>query len=294
MDGVLNVLKPPGMTSHDVVAYLRRVFQQKKIGHAGTLDPEAAGVLPVCLGRATRLLEYLSLQDKEYLCHLTLGISTVTQDAWGEVIERKDFSAIERSHIENILPYFTGPIRQKVPLFSAVKVDGVPLYKKARRGETVETKERPAHIESIRLIDFQLPTAVLLVACAKGTYIRTLCHDIGERLGAGGHMSFLLRTRTGIFRLEDSYTLEEIGQLKEKTVQQALVHMLNCPSLVLDGDSLKRLAQGKMVEAPAITEMTGTEVAVVDAQCVLRVMAIVLKTQNGQIILKPKKVFPME
>ncbi len=209
MNGILNFLKPPGMTSHDAVAVVRRVLWTKKVGHTGTLDPQAAGVLPICVGQATRIVEMLQEDRKTYRAELTLGISTDTQDRWGEVLSERPVSVTENQLLE-AFGLFTGDIRQVPPMYSALKVDGQKLCDLARKGITVERESRPQTIHSIQLIRFSDNKALFDVSCSKGTYVRTLCHDIGEHLGCGSVMSFLLRTATGAFGIGDSITLEEL------------------------------------------------------------------------------------
>jgi len=222
MDGVLNVLKPPGMTSFDVVAYLRSLLKQKKIGHTGTLDPGAVGVLPVCIGKATKTIEYLTDKDKEYRAELTLGIATDTQDSYGNVLKVCDVN-FGKEEIINTIMSFVGDYCQVPPMFSAVKIEGKKLYELAREGITVERTPRKVTIHSINIIDIKDNKVVFDVVCSKGTYIRTLCSDIGEKLGCGGHMSFLVRTRSGRFKLSDSLTLEEIYELsKENSIDNKL------------------------------------------------------------------------
>lgn len=209
MNGILNFLKPPGMTSHDAVAVVRRVLWTKKVGHTGTLDPQAAGVLPICVGQATRIVELLQEDRKTYRAELTLGITTDTQDRWGTVVSEHPVSVSDQQLAE-ALAHFTGEILQIPPMFSALKVDGQKLCDLARKGITVERLPRPQTIHEIRLIRFDGQKALIDVVCSKGTYIRTLCHDIGGYLGCGGVMSFLLRTATGAFAIQNSITLEEL------------------------------------------------------------------------------------
>ncbi|MCL6635423.1 MAG: tRNA pseudouridine(55) synthase TruB [Peptococcaceae bacterium] len=215
MDGVLNVLKPPGMTSHDVVDYIRRTAGIKKAGHTGTLDPGASGVLVVCLGRATRLARYLPGDDKEYRAEMTLGVTTATADSFGAVLDRRDASAVTGEQLRLALATFTGAIEQVPPMTSAVKHRGRKLYELARAGVEVERPARTVTIRSLRFIrgdgwGTKEPRVFIHVTCSKGTYIRTLCEDIGRRLGCGAFMSFLVRTRDGACTIEDAVTLEEI------------------------------------------------------------------------------------
>lgn len=214
MDGIINILKPSGMTSADVVAWVRRTLHVKKVGHTGTLDPGVVGVLPVCLGQATRFAEFLTEQGKAYRAELTLGISTDTQDGYGQILTRQTPEVTVRE-FEGVLGRFQGVVRQTPPMYSAVRKDGKHLYEYARQGLEVERLQREVVIAGLKLerwIEGQFPQAVLDIQCSKGTYIRTLCHDIGQELGCGAHMSYLIRTRSGPFLLEDSWTLEEIEE----------------------------------------------------------------------------------
>lgn len=215
MDGVLVVRKEKGFTSHDVVAKLRGILHMKKIGHTGTLDPDAEGVLPVVLGKATRLVELLTEKQKTYEALLHLGIETDTQDMTGKVQGELPVTVSEEQVTEAVNS-FLGEQQQIPPMYSALKVDGRKLYELAREGKTVERKPRTVHFYEIRILEIRLPLVRLSVTCSKGTYIRTLCHDIGQKLGCGGCMEELLRTRSGQFALEDSLTLDEIRELMEK------------------------------------------------------------------------------
>ncbi len=217
MDGIINVLKPPGMTSFDVVAVLRGLTGVRRIGHAGTLDPMAVGVLPVCIGRATKAIEFLMDKDKVYRTELTLGISTDTQDTTGTVISRTE-PRFGDTEIVDAVSSFVGEYLQMPPMHSAIRVDGKRLYELAREGVEIERQHRKVVIYSAKVlyIDRSDGIKVLIdIHCSKGTYIRTICADIGERLGCGGCMSFLLRMRAGTFDLSNAYTLEELSDLKE-------------------------------------------------------------------------------
>ncbi len=212
-NGVLNVLKPPGMTSHDVVDEVRRLFGLRRVGHAGTLDPGAAGVLPLCLGRATRISEYLLGSDKEYRALLVLGASTDTQDAQGTVLAEGDASAVTAEALEEVLDQFRGTIRQVPPMVSAARHLGQRLYELAREGVDVERPSRAVTVYRLELVRFwpgRRARAVLDLTCSKGTYVRTLCHDIGAALGVGGYLHFLVRTRHGPFSQATAVTLEEL------------------------------------------------------------------------------------
>lgn len=219
INGILNIYKEKGYTSHDVVACLRGIVGQKKIGHTGTLDPDAEGVLPVCLGRATKVCDMLTDKDKTYEAVLLLGRTTDTQDISGKVrneCAEEILSALDEDRVTECIRGFVGEYDQIPPMYSALKVGGKKLYELAREGKTVERKSRKVTIRSIRIKEICLPRVCMEVECSKGTYIRTLCHDIGERLGVGGCMESLLRTRVGRFSLEESVRLEQV----EKTVEK--------------------------------------------------------------------------
>lgn len=253
MDGILNILKPPGMTSFDVVAYLRGVLKTKKIGHTGTLDPEAVGVLPVCIGNATKAIEFMTDKDKFYIAEITLGIETDTQDATGNIISTKDVD-VERSRFESVLKIFEGKINQIPPMYSAVKIGGRKLYELAREGKTVERKPREVTIYSLNCIGQRSDVKYLIdIKCSKGTYIRTLCADIGEKLLCGAHMSFLVRKNAGPFNIESSLRLEEIrelsdsGKIKEKLISvEKVFEELN--SFILDSENTKKYLNGVPVD----------------------------------------------
>ncbi len=214
-NGVINIYKEQGFTSHDVVAKLRGILKQKKIGHTGTLDPDAEGVLPVCLGSGTKLCGMLTDRDKTYEAVLLLGQSTDTQDISGTVLERAEVSVTEETAGEAILS-FVGAYEQIPPMYSALKVGGRKLCDLARAGQEVERKARPVVIYGIEILEVCMPRIRMSVSCSKGTYIRTLCHDIGEKLGCHGCMEKLLRTKAGQFLLEDSLRLSEVERLRDE------------------------------------------------------------------------------
>lgn len=216
INGIVNIYKEKGYTSHDVVAVLRKVVGQKKIGHTGTLDPDATGVLPVCLGRATKVCELLTDHDKTYEALLLLGKTTDTQDISGEVLEEKDPAHLTEEEVRSCIESFIGEYDQVPPMYSALKVNGKKLYELAREGKTVERKSRRVQIHGIRILEMNLPHVRMEVDCSKGTYIRTLCHDIGEKLQVGGCMEELERTKVGRFLKEDAVTLNEVRQKMEQ------------------------------------------------------------------------------
>ncbi|WP_373214185.1 tRNA pseudouridine(55) synthase TruB [Ruminococcus sp. 5_1_39BFAA] len=208
-NGIIVIYKEKGWTSFDVVARLRRILGMKKIGHTGTLDPEAQGVLPVALGKGTKLVDMLTDKDKTYEAVLRLGIDTDTQDMTGSVLTEKEVRVSEEE-VRTVIESFIGEQMQIPPMYSALKVGGKKLYELAREGQVVERKPRPVCFHEIQILEMKLPLVRFLVTCSKGTYIRTLCHDIGEKLGCGGCMESLLRTRVGKFTLQDCLTLEQV------------------------------------------------------------------------------------
>lgn len=214
-NGIINVYKEKGYTSHDVVAKLRGILKQKKIGHTGTLDPDAEGVLPVCLGTGTRLCDMLTERDKTYEAVLLLGINTDTQDISGRVLEIKPVDITEEEVIK-AAESFVGSYSQVPPMFSALKVNGKKLYELAREGKEVERKAREVKIHTLEILEIDLPRVRMRVECSKGTYIRTLCYDIGEKLFVGGCMESLLRTKAAGFTLEESHKLSEIENYRDR------------------------------------------------------------------------------
>lgn len=221
--GIINVYKEKGFTSHDVVAKLRGIVGQKKIGHTGTLDPDATGVLPVCLGKATKLCDLLTDKNKTYEAVMLLGMTTDTQDITGRILEEKSTETLTADKVREVIESFIGDYDQIPPMYSALKVNGKKLYELAREGKVVERKARPVKILDIRIIEMDLPRVRMEVSCSKGTYIRTLCHDIGEQLGCGGCMESLIRTRVSAFQIEDAKTLEEIGALKQEGMLEEIL-----------------------------------------------------------------------
>ena len=220
--GVINIYKEAGYTSHDVVAKLRGILKQKKIGHTGTLDPQAQGVLPVCLGKGTKLCDLLADHDKEYEAVLRLGITTDTQDMEGNVLQESSVQVSEEE-VRTCILSFQGEQMQVPPMYSALKVNGKKLYELAREGKVVERKARPVTFHKIEVLWMELPKVKIRVQCSKGTYIRTLCNDIGEKLGCGGCMEELLRTRVERFALEDAVKLDEVQKAMEEGTVDSLI-----------------------------------------------------------------------
>ena len=222
MIGILNVYKPKGITSHDVVSFARRKLKMKRVGHTGTLDPLATGVLPVLVGHATKLSDLIMADEKKYTAHVILGITTDTDDTTGEIIEKKDVSVTEEQ-LKEAVKGFVGEIEQIPPMYSAIKVDGKKLYQLARRGVEVERKPRKIEIYSIEVYNFDGTSFDMDVHCGKGTYIRALCRDIGISLGTGATMDSLERTMSGVFCKENSYTFEEIERAVENGTIETLL-----------------------------------------------------------------------
>lgn len=239
--GFLNIYKPVGMTSHDVVSVLRRVAKIKQIGHTGTLDPFAEGVLPICIGKATRLIEYLQ-DDKEYLATVQFGAATNTFDLDGEKVFTSD-KKVSLDDIKEGLKSFEGEILQFPPIFSAIKVKGKKLYEYARKGEEVEIQPRKVVIENIELKNFdeELQQAQILLKCSKGTYIRSIANDLGKNLGCGGYLIKLIRTQAGKFRVENSVQLDGID-VKSNLINP--LDILNLPKIAVDNDDLARIKNG--------------------------------------------------
>lgn len=256
--GIVNVLKPPGVTSHDVVSYVRRVYGLKKVGHAGTLDPGAAGVLPVFLGPATRLIEFTADADKAYRAELTFGYATDSGDDSGEVIaSREGFSLPPADEIAAVLASFVGENEQIPPMHSAIKVGGRKLYELARAGIAVERQPRSVTISAISLARVAAPTILFDVTCSKGTYIRTLCADIGARAGCPAVMSFLVRTRVGGFTLADAKSFEEIAADPEAVLEPGDTAIRHLARVDLGEDEAARFGHGQSIprDIPAGSDM---------------------------------------
>ena len=249
MDGILNINKATGMTSHDVVAKVRKLLKQKRVGHAGTLDPAASGVLPICVGQGTRVAEYLSESGKAYRAEIRFGVVTDTYDSEGTILRTGDTSTLALERIEAVLPQFLGPQLQMPPLYSAIKLQGQPAYKRVRAGEEITLTARPITLNTLQILQWEAPRLTLAVDCSKGTYIRSLAYDLGERLGCGGHLSALVRTRSGPFALTDSVTLEQVADAMEHdTIAQLLTPadtvLQAYPALHLDAPTVERVMHG--------------------------------------------------
>ncbi len=251
--GIINVYKEAGFTSFDVVAKLRGILKQKKIGHTGTLDPDAVGVLPVCLGSGTKLCDLLTDKEKEYVAGFRLGITTDTQDISGKVIGERAVTATE-AELAAAICSFAGEYDQLPPMYSAIKINGKRLYESARAGQAVERPVRKVEIKEITVLSVALPEAVIRVRCSKGTYIRTLCHDIGEKLGCGATMTDLKRTRSGEFTVEEAYTIDQLTvMVKEDRIREAIRDIdslfADLPKITIPEEHHKLLQNGNQLPA---------------------------------------------
>ena len=252
MDGIFNVLKPPGMTSHDVIGFLRRALNTKKIGHGGTLDPDAAGVLPVFAGTATRLLSYAMEGRKQYIAEFTLGEQRDTGDDSGTLVKTMPVPDLSEAKLKEVLQSFLGKQIQLPPMYSAVKINGQKLYQLARKGVEVERKARPIEIYKLELLDAKLPTEsisakysfTVAVECSKGTYIRVLGEDIATALGTCGTMSFLLRTQVGSYLLNEAHTLQEIAENPAGCCAEPITAVSHLPKLELTANQAARITNG--------------------------------------------------
>lgn len=248
--GIFNIDKPVGLTSFQVVSTVKRLTGERRVGHAGTLDPLASGVLPVCLGSATRIIEYLAEATKTYRAEIELGIATDTYDAAGKVTRRGDASGVDREQLESALALFRGTIRQTPPMYSAVKQGGRPLYVLARAGVTVERKSRVAVIHSLKIIDWQPPFVTIDVVCGKGTYIRALANDLGEALGCGAYLKSLVRLAYGPFLIEESITLVALQEAVRAGDWAGFLHppdivLQRWPAVVLTAEQQSDMRMGR-------------------------------------------------
>ena len=302
MDGILAVWKPEGWTSHDVVAKVRRLLKMKRIGHAGTLDPMVTGVLPLCLGRSTRVVEYVQDRPKAYTATLRLGIATDTEDITGEIIERSDNISVTLEQVQAALAMFEGAIDQVPPMFSAVKIDGKRLYELAREGKTVERKSRKVFIYQINLLSTDLqadePEITFSVECSKGTYIRTLCVDIGKALGVPATMAKLVRTMSGGITEESCLTIEQIEQLAQTNeltdhllaADEAISHI---PEAVVDDAVGQRALQGQKIrlQAADVRQAEWESGQIVRLYNRSRLFLGIFQIDTAAGLLKPIKVF---
>lgn len=288
--GFLNINKPLHLTSHDVVNKIRKIFKgdtgSKKVGHAGTLDPLATGVLIICLGDATRLSDYVMHTSKKYRAQITLGKTTDTYDAEGEILTQVDASHISREDVQAILPQFTGDIQQIPPMYSAIKVDGQKLYDMAREGKSIELKARKIHISSLEIKLWSAPIFNLDVACSSGTYVRSLAYDIGQALGVGAYLSGLVRLASGSFDIEDAHNLDTLLNddhwLEHVISPYQALH--DKPSIVLSPDDLDKIRRGQFIRLDTVPS-ADTLFAYTEKQD----LAAILSPRDN--LWKPHKVF---
>jgi tRNA pseudouridine55 synthase len=284
--GFLNIDKPIGMTSHDVVAKIRRELKIKKVGHAGTLDPLATGVLVLCLGAATRLSEYVMDSTKQYRAQVRLGVTTDTYDTEGAILSERDASKITQSDVERTLAVFTGEIDQIPPMYSAIKQGGRKLYELARAGETVERDARRVRIDHLAVSEWLPPYFTLDVTCSAGTYIRSLAYDLGEALGVGAHLAGLIRTASGNFRIENAVALDDL--LKADDWEPYVIPPGNAlsdwPIANLDTDALNHIVHGR-----PISDSNARDGALALAYNPNNEFVAILRGDNG--LWRPHKVF---
>ncbi len=296
MDGFINVNKSPGMTSFDVIKKLKKLIPKTKLGHLGTLDPMAQGVLPVAVGLATRLIEYASANDKTYRVDMILGGVSDTQDAWGNIGYRPVLE-FDEAGLVSILTRYTGKISQIPPMYSAVHYQGERLYDLARQGIVVERKAREVEIQYLKLLSMERdeagrPLISMEVKCSKGTYIRTLCHDIGEELGTGAYMAALTRTQAGVFKLDEAYTLDEIEQHQDDW--GAIIKPVDYPLLHLEKVSIKPPLLDRIFNGNRVAVEDGLKsglVRIYEPQGRLVAIAAASLNDNGTTQLQPLKVF---
>jgi tRNA pseudouridine55 synthase len=297
MDGIINIDKPVGKTSFAVVATIKRLTRERRVGHGGTLDPMASGVLPVCLGRGTRVVEFLAEARKTYAAEITLGVATDTYDTEGRVTQRGDPSGIEHETIVEALKPFRGRVAQRPPMYSAVKHNGRRLYELARMGITVERPLRPAHIYRIELVNYDSPLLTLEVECGKGTYIRSIADDLGRALGCGAHLTGLVRTAYGPFRIEDAVSLDGFeaasreGQWEE-LVQPLGIALETWPAVTVSDEQGHLIVNGRPLSQdesgiPSEAETGGRLCAYSQEGCLLAVLKF--RAESGQ--WHPAKVF---
>lgn len=254
MDGVINILKPTGMTSHDVVGYIRKNFNIKKVGHTGTLDPNAAGVLPICIGKGTKLSQYIMEKEKNYRCELIFGKTTDTLDSYGEITQKKEIEEINLQEIKKSLSGFIGNISQVPPAYSAIKVNGVKLYEKARKGiEISDIPVRNVKIKDIKIISYDFPRLMIDVKCSSGTYIRSLVRDIGESLDSHAYMSLLIRTASGEYEIQNALALEELDfEVLTKNLVRLRDVKLKMKDIKIKSTALKAFINGNYISEKGI------------------------------------------
>jgi tRNA pseudouridine55 synthase len=304
ISGLLNINKPKGITSHDVVDRVRKLSKQRKVGHTGTLDPMATGVLLVCLGQATRLIEYLMLTRKRYRAVIRFGAVTDTLDAEGKIVAQNDTSILTAAHVQDILPMFLGEIKQTPPIFSALKKKGQPLYKRARAGEAIQPDPRLVTVYNLTVLAWQPPDLTLEVICSPGTYIRSLAHDIGQAAGPGAYLAGLIRTANGQWTLDQAVSLNMLERETQaeksgwqnflQPLDQAVTHL---PKVILDEVAVGHVKHGRQIQLPGVKFNLSARYDKIDVDLVRAYtpsgdfLAILKLAKTSENIWQPKKVF---
>lgn len=295
LSGILNVDKPSGMTSHDVVDAVRRIAGQRKVGHAGTLDPMATGVLLLCLGKATRVAEYLMAGRKRYRATVALGMATDTYDAEGKITQTGGRTDFDRPEIEAVLSRFVGRIKQIPPMYSALKKEGQPLYKLARQGEVVPRRPRPVEIYELEVLDWTPPLLILDLTCSPGTYVRTLAHDLGQELGSEAHLAALVRLASGRFTLAEAVSMQRLEEAFQHQQEERYLLPLDeafpdWPALILGTADARRVAHGQAVSGGS-TPASDREGAFARAYGPDGDFLAIMAYDAASVQWQPKKVF---
>ncbi|MEG1312369.1 MAG: tRNA pseudouridine(55) synthase TruB [Romboutsia sp.] len=300
MNKIVNIIKPTGMTSHDVVYAVRKILNIKKIGHTGTLDPDASGVLPICIGKATKVSELILDKDKSYICELTLGINTDTYDSSGEILQQIDKFEVTKEEIEKAFDCQRGQIDQIPPIYSALKVNGKRMCDLVRSGRADEivVKSRPVNIKQLKVLSINGNKIIFYVVCSKGTYVRSICYDVGQSLGCGGHMSFLLRTSSGKFNLQNGITLEELEKFKENNTLDKYLYdidyvLSDFNHVVIHPNAYTYYTNGGVIDDKRFTERSfGKDDKIVRVYCENKFLGTgKLSKRDGTINLKLDKIF---
>jgi tRNA pseudouridine55 synthase len=294
-DGILNINKPAGKTSFGIVAMVKRLVKERHAGHAGTLDPEATGVLPVCLGKATRIVEFLMDTRKIYRAVIELGVSTDSYDGAGQVVRRRDPSCVTKDMVTVALDAFRGNIQQTPPMYSALKHQGLPLYALAREGINIERQSRPVTIHRLDLLEWQSPIVTLEIECSKGTYIRSIANDLGEVLGCGAYLKNLVRSGYGIFNIEDAVSPEQLEEAVRQGDWVKYLHPIDSvlgdlPAVIVDEEGEEAIKTGSppKIDPDAIPDTTSGYCRAYSAD--RRFLAILLRDKENSL-WRPKKVF---
>jgi len=292
MDGILSILKPVGPTSHDMVRLVKRLTNAERAGHGGTLDPQASGVLPILLGHATRVSEYLLDVAKVYRATISMGATSSTYDREGEITPAGDAGRISLEAVREALPRFQGFILQRPPMFSAVKRHGQPLYKMARAGKEVERAERTVHVKRIDLLDWSPPLLTLDIECGRGTYIRSIAHELGQALGCGAYLASLERRRVGPFSIEEALTIEQLEEAAREGFLDRLLYpadllLLHLPAAIVSDADVRAIGQGQYFHSVEFAPTSHTQCRAYDFAG--EMVALLTKDKTGEM-WKPSKV----